>query len=130
MSPYNYVKIPSHRTRMHGVCQYVHGVLLSEMIGDVVPHFAPIPFKLLFWIPSSNPFGLEAMTHKYFAAKRVKNKGDGTEFFAMGAADIKTLPPALMMARDSKPRRVWRKRAEMMAARASVRKYRGRVVTV
>jgi hypothetical protein len=87
----------------------------------------PIPFKLLFWIPSSNPFGLEAMIHKFFAAKRIRNKGAGTEFFAMADADIKTLPPSMMM--GSKPtsikhRRDWRTRAKMVAARASVRKYR------
>jgi hypothetical protein len=66
------------------------------------PHqlYVPIPFKLLFWIPSATPFGLEAKIHRFFAAKRIRNKGAGTEFFAMAAAEIHTLQPM----QDTKPK--------------------------
>jgi hypothetical protein len=63
--------------------------------------YVPIPFKLLHWIPTSLPFSLEAKIHKFFAAKRIRNKGAGTEFFAMSAAAIQTLPPSMMQ--DTKP---------------------------
>jgi hypothetical protein len=90
----------------------------------------PIPFNLMRWIPTSNPFGLEAMIHKFFAAKRVRNKGAGTEFFAMAVDAIQTLPPSLMQDPKTtpRPRRSydWRKRAEAVAARASVMKHRQR----
>ncbi len=62
----------------------------------------PIPFVLLFWIPTLKPFNLEARIHKFFATKRLRNKGAGTEFFAMTAAAIKQLPPALMAGGQSR----------------------------
>ena len=63
--------------------------------------YVPIPFKLLFWIPTSTPFSLEAKIHKFFATKRIRNKGAGTEFFAMAADEIHTLQPS-MMVQDTK----------------------------
>ena len=62
--------------------------------------YVPIQFNLLFWIPSSTPFGLEAKIHRFFAAKRIRNKGAGTEFFAMAADEIHTLQPM----QDTKPK--------------------------
>ena len=63
--------------------------------------YVPIPFKLLFWIPTTAPFSLEAKVHKFFAAKRIRNKGAGTEFFAMAADEIHTLQPSIQ---DTKPK--------------------------
>ena len=65
--------------------------------------YVPIPFKLLFWIPTTAPFSLEAKIHRFFAAKRIRNKGAGTEFFAMASEEIHTLQPS-MMVQDTKPK--------------------------
>jgi hypothetical protein len=55
----------------------------------------PIPFQLLHYIPTLKPFNLEARIHTHFASARIRNKGAGTEFFAMTEDGIHQLPPTL-----------------------------------
>ena len=49
--------------------------------------YVPIPFKLIFWVPSAAPFKLESEIHSHFDYFRIK-EGGNTEFFKL---DLKTI---------------------------------------
>lgn len=48
--------------------------------------YVPLPFTLIAWIPTNNPFTLERVVHRHFAEKRMLAKGACTEFFRLDVA--------------------------------------------
>ncbi len=50
--------------------------------------YVPMPFTLTAFLPSSMPFRTEAHAHAFFASRRIRNPGAGTEFFNIGEKEV------------------------------------------
>jgi len=48
----------------------------------------PSPFKVVYWIPTTTPFKVEAEIHKHFGAYRIREAGACTEFFNIDLPSI------------------------------------------
>ena len=55
-----------------------------------ISRYVTTPFELIAWAPTSIPFRLEKVAHRYFKEEQINTRGSGagTEFFCISAADV------------------------------------------
>ena len=59
----------------------------SERLRELSQH-VPQPFKLIYWVPTTTPYKVEADVHRHFHSYRVRKPGANSEFFDI---DIQTI---------------------------------------